>query len=515
VPPYLFPADVFDSPTALLAAVGTFWLNTYQGRLPVMALLHARAQLEAQNYLDLLRLIASMSRFTVPVFRRENWYLLRLQESQLNRTAANLAQFDGTYAFDGTLLWGVPAASGLNTWAAPGNLAGVKLAMNRITDASLTLVHGVDFVLDPASQSVTFRDNPFDNPLVPVRDVVDDNQVVDREAALWLYAGEFDLDTVYQQFGYALGLKLASSDGYRDLVNALFDGLVDGGTQLSVDRVFAAVAGVPLARASGEVVEHVLVDDRYLWVITDQNAYRFDKRVDVLVAPGDVLALGQGMTDVMRVYEFGSGQVPGELTSLAVPRGHLAWGYFHDLNFANEVVPLVVEEGVQGYTKVSFAVGGFPGDVERFWDDVHARGVAAGQTLAMLMDQRPADARDTQPTALALPATVNPMGFLVQNVFRNNLWVVRLKPSLFGDGALGLQNLSALRKVIPAHTAVLVVVQLAVADDPVILDAPGDATRPGYQEWLTSFSAAYYNEILASTLIVESVRARQMAGRCL
>jgi hypothetical protein len=512
---FVFPENVFDEPLKLLTAVGSFWANSYQGAFPVGSLLHARARLEAQNHLDLLHLVASMSRLSVPVFRRQDWYLLQLRESQLNRGDAALPRFDGTYAFDGAISWGVPVQTEHDIWPAPATLTGVKMAMNRITDPSLTLTHGLDFYLDGVSSVVTFRENPFDNPLVSVREVVEDNEIVDREAALWLYAGEFDVENVYKQFGYVLGIHLKSSDGYRSLVNAVFDSLVDGGTQGSVDRVFAAVAGVPLVRKHGEVVRQILADSRDLWVITDTEAYRHHKRSTPTVAVGQTLIKGQAMTDTMRVYEFGSGQVPPEIRALHVPNGHLAAGYYAGVSFENKNVPLVVEEGVDGYTKISWEVGGFPGDVEQFWADVHSNGVERGNTLAMLMDQRPDEAKTTQPTALALPATVNPLGFLLQNVFRNNLYVVCLKPATFGSGALRLHNAVALRKVVPPHTAVLVVVELAVADDPVILDAPGDDTKPGCEERLGAFSGTSFSETLdPGDLVTERVKARQQRGQC-
>lgn len=512
---FRFPASVFDEPEKLLDVLGSFWSTSYRGSFPVESLLHARAQLDAQNHLDLLHLIACMSRYTVPVFRTDNWFLLRLPESGRNATAANLAAFDGAHAFDGEVAWGLPVGTPKYLWALPEGLTRARLALNRITEASLTLTEGVDFIIDAERGVIAFRADPFASELVSIRDVVEDNEVVDREAALWLYRGEFDYATVYGQFGYALGVRLRSSEGYRELVNAVFDALVDGGTQHSTDQAFAAMAGVPLVGTSGEVVEDIFLDARNLWVITDKGAYRYHRRANPVVGVGDVLTGGQSLTDTLEFMEFGSGQLSTGLRALAVPQGHLAAGYHADVVFENKVVPLVVEEGVTGYTRVSFEVGGYPGDVERFWDEAHERGVAAGQTLAMLLDRRPEGARDTQPTAAALPAEVNPLEFLAQNVFRNNLYVVVARPATFGTTALGLHNAPILRKAIPPHTAVLVLVELAVADDPVILDAPGDDARPGCQERLSGYSAAGHVEAMdPGALVVERVRGRRLGGFC-
>ena len=72
-------------------------------------------------------------------------------------------------------------------------------------------------------------------------------QVVDREINLWVYRGQFDWHTTYEQFGYVLGLHAAqSSQQYKDLVNAVFDALVEGTTARAVQAALSAIADVPI-----------------------------------------------------------------------------------------------------------------------------------------------------------------------------------------------------------------------------------------------------------------------------
>jgi hypothetical protein len=59
----------------------------------------------------------------------------------------------------------------------------------------------------------------------------------------------------------------------------------------------------------------------------------------------------------------------------------LGYGFFGGLVFENKDVPVTVEEDVDGYTKVSWSLGGFSLDVEKFWEDVHASGVSKNQNL--------------------------------------------------------------------------------------------------------------------------------------
>jgi len=517
--PYTYPTNQLDKPEALLALVGTFWENVYQGSFPVQSYLYARGQLDAQLYLNTLDLLASVSRYTVPVFRKENWYFLELLESQRNLSDANLARYIGTHAYQpGDLEYGIPVAGSMFSWNVDPQLVDVPAITNRITDPSLTFLNGVDFLLEKNANngktSLTFRDDPFADPLTPIRTLLKDNKVIDRQAGLWIYRGELDLNTVYEQFGYALGVHLSSSEGYRELINAVFDGLIDGGSSLSLDRLFATVAGVDLAHGT-EVVEDIVYEPNTTLVITDKFVYRFNPRSTIVPAVGDTIRKGDSLSDALTVFEFNRGQLPPDLRALAVGEGLLGSGYFQDLVFENKVVPLVVEEDVDGYTKVSFEVGGVPADAEAFWADVHRNGVASGQTLAMLLDQRPASARTSQPTAMALPATVNPLGFLTSNLFRNNLFVVKLRTASFGPGALGMSVATLARRLVPPGQCCVVLVELVFQDDPVTLDAPGDDLRPGFTESVKTFTGTAYQESLPYTLIRESVRVRYHSGQCL
>src|SRR5690606_17803300 len=115
--------------------------------------------------------------------------------------------------------------------------------------------------------------------------------------------------------------------------------------------------------------------------------------------------------------QFQRGQVPAELRAVELGRGWLAAGFVGGLTFENKDVPLVVEsDGV--YTRLSWELGGWDQDVRRFFDQLHARGLANPPTLAQLLDRRTNPAGE--PTAANLPATINPLAFLVANVLRNH-----------------------------------------------------------------------------------------------
>jgi hypothetical protein len=506
-----FPASDLDDVRRLLRAAGSFWSDTYQGTDLVESLLYARGRLDRQADTAFRELLDSVSRLKVPVLKREEWHLVTLRESERDSAAGNFASLDGVYTFSGEISYDVPVDNAYHAWPAPAALRSAPLLADRITSPRVTLLHGVDFVL--RGGGLWFRDNPFDDDAVEKVNVFEGGEVVDREVRLWLHNSGWERDNVHLQFGYVLGLKLPSTRTYRDLVNAVFDALVEGTSARSVQELFSACCDVPLARGN-ETVERTYYDRKSLWVVTDKNAYRLHPDDEPVVAAGDELAPGAELGTALRFYEFNRGQLPDDLRAVALSPRFLVSGFYSDLVFENKTVDLVVEEDVDGYTKVSFEVGGFPADVEKFWGDVHANGVAAGQTLAMLLDRRPESARGTQPTALALPATVNPLGFLTANVLRNNYFVVKLRPTLFGPEALGLGPARLLGRIVPPHTACVIVSEIT-RGDAITMDGPGDETAPGYEERVLTYAGTTVTEAIdGGDMIEESVRCYQVGGHC-
>lgn len=510
--PPVYPASDLDRADRLLAAIGSFWSETYAGSGLVGSVLDARARLAAQTHLDMMELVASLSRFTVPIWHTRNWYPLALRASARGAGAAGPA-YGGGAAYDAAHAYGA-AESAAYRWALPDRLTAAAALLNRVSDASLVWTEGIDYAIDRGT--ITFARDPFASPLIAQRDLVAaDGTVVDRELTLWAYRGRFDRDTVYRQFGYVLRRKLRSGAAYRDLVNALFDGLVRGPAQASVEAALAALCDVPLAREPVEVVERVVRDGRALRVVTDRHAYAFSPRANPLVAAGDVVRAGDPLVDALRFYELGRGEPPPAdvVPVLALGPGLRGSAFHQDLVFANADVPLEVTTDAEGWTRAEFAVSGLPGDVARFWDEVHARGKAAGKTLAMCLDRREAPAG--QPTALALPATVNPLQFLAANLFRDNLTIAVVRPGACGPDAAGLGHAAALRALVPPHAALIVTAQLDLPTEAIILDGPGSDEAPGVEEALTSFLGQSLAESIDPTeLIVEQIQARQVRGRC-
>lgn len=514
---YVYPTNDLDRADRLLDLLGSYWSTTYLGMDLVQDILRAKAHLTAQTWLNFMELIAAVSRFNVPVYHQENWYALTLKESELNNFDVLISDYktgtSRTYDVSEGLEYGkIAAVDGYFSVPLPASVIKVNTILNRIVSPSLTLSSGVDYWIEE-SGVLTFRENPFNNDAITVRDIVKDSVVVDRECILWLYHGQWDWDTVYKQFGYALNLRMKSSSGYRDIINAVLDAFAGGTTIRDIQFAWSAITGVSLVVEQEETVELVQKDVRSLVVVTDKNAYNFNPLSGAIVVEGEKVYAGNELVDAVQIFEFNRGEVPADLAGLVLGPGFLSLGFFGDLSFENKDVAIVVEEDVDDYTKVSWDLGGFPGDVVKFWEDTHASGVAAGKTLAMYLDIRSDPVG--QPVAANLPTTINPLEFLCENFLRYNTFLVRIKSNQLGVDKLPSIPADSLRKIIPPQTAMIVLVELVHTDNPVIMDGAGSTSDAGYEEELSGFPCMPTDEsMLGTTYITEEIRLVQIAGRC-
>jgi hypothetical protein len=449
-----FPASSFDVQAQMLAVVGGFWSEMYHGRDLVGDILFARGRVEVQTDQSFQTLLSCPNLAKIPPFVTNNWGVFTILASQLNQFAADLPEFDEGYLFDAGLSFDTPLPGALSVWQAPPNLASVNVISNGITFNDVVWTQGVDFYVNRGA--LWLRENPFNNPAFTIRNIFTNNVVTDQACDLWLYRAQYDQRTLDQQYGYVFGLAQPSSQRYKELLLALHGSLVHGTTNQAIQTALAALCDVSLARTAETVVQ-TFVDTQYLRVVTDQNVYRFNPNSTLLVKVGDTVQPGDPFVDTLRIYDCNQGQIPADIPELSISPGLLAQGYSGPLIFGNETVPLIVDTSdPSGYTKVSFALGGAAADVTAFWNNVQAAGVAANQTLAMLMDQRPKPVNG-QPTALALPSIVNPLGFLIQNVFRDNLYLVKIVTAQLGSNALPLDPADILRQLNPPNVTGLVV----------------------------------------------------------
>lgn len=531
---FKYPNTIYDVPRNLLALLGSWWAEEYAGKDQTLGVVQGKSQIENQSALDMLNMIAAISRFTVPIYHTDNWYPYYVRQSQRNDARTSLLKYDGTTNYDEGNFYDVPSSRPFSAFPKPEDLVTANLIVNRFTDPTLMLNRGVDWTMDDSA--IIFNINPFEDARVSKRPVYEDGTIVDYEALLWIFKGDFDFETIYQQFGYVIGMRMQSSKGYRELMNAIWDGMIGGSRRKDILRAFSAMTGVPLVRDEQETVKVITTDNTSRMVITDTNVYKFDLNATPTVEVGDVVYRYQTLTDTLQVSQFNRGQTPSDLQALAIGEGFLSTCFYADLVFENKEVPLtVIEDDPTGFTRVEWPLGGFPLDVQQFFDELHQRGVdealrpiddcedppkisypandcdevdqfARKATMAHYLDRRAEQIGE--PKAAHLPKTINPLQFLVKNILRNNAYLVRVKVSTTGINGVGLYHTRLLQQVVPPHTAMFLLMELTAARDSVTVNLINEqiSTYTGMEP---------LDDVVPENLVRDSrVTVRVVSGTC-
>ena len=457
-----FLSSIFDTPAKLVALLGSWWSDDFAAVDQMDGVVAGMCLVMQQAAADQQQLDAAASRRTINTYRTENWYKLELLASERSVSAAGVSFLCDTKISD------------------------IATITNGFTAPSVFFQPVADFTI--ASGVITFREDPFNDPRIVRQPVYKDGEVADEQLLLWGFRASLSHKDVFQQYGYVLSRLQGDGDDYKRLINAGWDGLAGGNSTLSVKQAIAAMSCRPVVKSATEtVVDIARMDDaagqEYLLVITDVEVYRFPATDCPTVAVGDTVRSGGTLTDGLMFHETNRGTIPDWLTSLTLGRGWLPTCIRGELTFRDEDVEIVVDESHEsGFTKVSWPLTGSTGDVSGFFEEMHARGVAAAVpagdncdgvrtitypaidcddetvilkagTIAHWLDIRAESVGE--PTASHLPETINPLRFLISNVLRGSLLLAKIKTQ---PGCDLLQYSRILRLLTPAHTAAMLLI---------------------------------------------------------
>ena len=476
-------ASRFQTLDLLLQTLSTFWTEIYGGRDFIHDYLRGAAVQERQLEQFENEFFDSLGRLTCPTFHTDLWLSLPLVES--DGQSANLFQYGEGFVY-GVQDDGITYVYGQNedtSWEfpIPSDLVSCSLVANSIVEPTVLLTDGVDFFIDKERAKIVFLTNPFLNRQITIEQENDENVV-----RMYLYNAKRDWQFVQKLYGSILKIPGRASENYTRLVNALLDSVSTASAQQQIVNVFSAVADIPLVRSATETVEVITETADELLIITDVDVYKFPLNSTVNVSVGSVVTKNQPLVTTVLIYEPNSGELPEFINQLSIGKGLLIPSISGELVFENKDVALTVTENVNGYTKITFALGGDSVAVNAFFTELHSRGVANENTLANYLDIR--ESPTQQPNASNLPATINPLRFLLENVLKYNTVFVYLRVSAFGENALGLDNLTYLRRIVPPHTAIILFSEVEVAEDEIELSADGSETTPGVSEEYETFS---------------------------
>jgi hypothetical protein len=436
---FQYPRNQLDLPDAIKDTLGSFWAVLYGDRETVGTYCGAKATIEQQSINDLTEAANACSIRSCPVFHRVNWLPLDILQSQVTATSTGFR---------------IPA---------PPLLSRINVICSHVTSPTTVWTTETDFAL--SGGFLTFQMNPFTAgfPVTPIYDQT--GKQTDTQITLWLFHAYLDTSILYQQFGYIFNFNLSSSLNYKTLLIALWDALIIGTSRENLENALVALTDTPLAMADGERIVYVGRDKGDLLIVSDQNVYRYPANAQSLVEVDQVVQAGQPLTDVLRLESPLGPTLP--LSSLSIGSGFLDSTINGSITFTDVDVPLQVSTAADGHTVVTFALDGDAAAITAFWNLIDQKGVASGTTLARAMDKRVN--KIGEPVAANLPATVNPLRFLLQNVLRYNALLAIMRPEAFGPDAIGLSQFNIIRRMLSPHQAV-VPVQLSFGSAGVIMD---------------------------------------------
>ena len=533
-----YPKNDLDRSGPLLATLGNFWNSIFSARDELASYVNATAFTVAETQRQLLEVFAGLSHYTVPVFHKKNLVALKLIESDMNTGGLGSVRFNETdRVFNDGLKFDQSVSSGDYKFPLPKNLVSINQIVDSPTAPKTVLQKNFDFFVLEDQTAISFARNPFlgEFPVYKEKDT--------RCIYIWGVAAEYDYKYVYNQFAYALNLKLKSSEGYKQLTSALIGALTSGGASAAaVNLALSAICDTPLTIEKEEYVEKIFEDGHGRVIATDKHVYRFPLAARPIVSLRQKLYAGQPLVDTLIItdtvapnrylnlqdnqplydanstvylitqdFEFIETQDNEEiilkagficprpvddLRAIAVGPGLLAPCFHGDLLFENKLVDVHVEENHRsGRTYVSFELNGHPADVKKFFDEIHTRAidaqndpctqhkVAYPRTLARCLAGWQIDA---EPKTANIPAKINPLQFLISNVLRNNVFIVRIRLGSLGQNRLDLYNINQIRALLPPQTVMLVVLTYEAENERVDHAAMAEA-----QEFFKGLNQVY------------------------
>lgn len=467
------------NPDVYFGFLSSFWALFFQDRDVVRGVAHADALSLQQEYQNFIEASANLAVSTIEPFHRELYVPIVLRKSTFSTGPDKLkigggevfgAQPAGTKFREGTVFvyGGLEKRSGLYYVGVPKGLVGAgHVIVNRLMEPSVMMVRDSDFIFE--DNIITFKEDPFANPLIPKRLMAGANGVAEEELVLWLVDGQFDQKRLFQQYGYLFSNRKISSEIYRRLVESLIKSYTDGPTLQVLEAVVATMAGQPVIREAVETVQGISVLNGKRIIITDASTYQVDETIELRLAVvvGAVLTAGTPLTTVAQVFDYTrSPDWWTTVPALAMGQDYIA-ADIGPLGFVNRFSKVGLEptlDLVDGTaTPAQFFLMGSPDDITKFWDLARAK-TTAGKGLGDLMWTQAGKVDIDGAPDFTKDLYVNPLEFLVQNLIGRHTIVVKMKIDLVNRAESFLDTLGLLQNVIPSWCSLLVIFEVTVDD---------------------------------------------------
>jgi hypothetical protein len=443
-PIFNYPTGEVTDPSVLQASLGSFWNIVFNEKATITGYTTGLAEELIQSYYDLIDVIKSYSVFDIPVLNKEKWYPLIVKLSDYNSSPLLFNPNDAVFGpqpasdqfYNGQVFqFGKPKNPNANVYtvAVPSSFANFFTIANRVISPTALYVNGIDVVLK--NNTLFFNQNIFSDPRNTQYPIINQsgvpatfvdskgNTVNDVFIVLWVYHCEVDNNNLTDNFGYIYNLTLPSTETSKNLIKALVSLSVGGATIRGVKAALGAFAGIPTVIEDGEVVEYISFNSVNTVVATNAHVYKFDPRLTLLptVTNGVTFNAGDIMVDAIQYYD--NSVLPNWWDTVFKNDPQVAFSsniflgsYSFQLFFKNTIdLVTLSDDGT-----INFPVEGRPADVATFESYINQPANATGVKAAFGLSY------STDPTKHRAVVPINPVDFLFQNFFKDNMALFKI-----------------------------------------------------------------------------------------
>ena len=441
----------FTTKDGVLSFLSSFWTQAFPDKGFVDGVGRIHAERAAQNYQDVIEAINTTSVRKTPLYHRESTVPLSLMESEMSEGPLPIqdgsgitygSQSSGTIFKEGEIFeyGGSEKLAPFFYFDLPEAVTSLgSVITEKLVSPKTLLAKDRDF-LTIEDRIIAFRENPFETGAFPVRSMTDG----DRMIIAWASEVFSDRNYLHRRWGFPFFSDTISTEALREFCKTLFGLYASGPSVLMLDAFVAAMARQPVVAQAQETVEGVQTFNGERLIITDSSVYHtpVDVTLRSHVKVGQVLKAGSPLTTVTQVDDLISNpqwwETEGGLTldsSLQSPKHFGGPIYFPN----SEVLATTSGESAR------FDIAGSDEAIESFWRKVD-EGSPENKYLGTELWKRYGVVGANGDADLASPLLINPMGFLVKDIFGVSLIGARVIAGQVPNINEFLDNLENLRR---------------------------------------------------------------------
>jgi hypothetical protein len=465
--------------------LGSFWSRIMTDRKFVEGISAASAAEVVRSYMSLVNAINRLSINTIddhiaignhPVaFRRSDFAsgpdYLRFGGGQVFGAQVQGGEFrqGATFSYGGLERKSESFYIGLD-----GSIDDIGMVLtNGVMNPSVTLVRGIDFVVRDGI--IVFRSDPFDNLLIPQRDVFSPESGVEKEIVLWSLNAQISDPGIENQFGFAAGTVSPASSNYPEITRASLLATSGGPTMAAIDHLVAALVGLPCIHSERETVLSIFSFGAMKIVATDLGVYKIHPSLSVRpeISEGAVLERGHPLTTGTQIFDSKTNESWwSQLDGLVLSEAFLNISLESSIGFPNKDYPVTLsapEQSMDGreWRSARFFIAGRPSDVDLFWNTARTKGLESANPTGNSIYEHLGIITQSGEPDFSKEAVINPLEFVASNVFSSGVVVVRIQLTPFFSLEDFFAGSEILQALIPAHLGLIVIIDISV--DEVVL----------------------------------------------